>query len=157
MVGGGSDIINARDTNDNINGGSGNDILIGNGGNDALYGDSGADYIVGGAGDDTLIGGENQDSLIGGMGADKFDFNYVSESPSGNLMDHILDFNRLHGDQIDFATIDANLLFPGNQAFVPAQLSYNSGVLTANVLFGPDIQVNLVGAPALNLAVDVIA
>lgn len=109
-------------------------------------------------GNDTLTGGANQDSLEGGIGADRFDFNSVSESPSGGLIDHILDFNRLQGDQIDLSTIDANVLLPGNQAFAAAQLSYNAaGILTANVLFGADIQIKLVDAPALNFAADIIA
>ena len=108
-------------------------------------------------GNDTLTGGADQDSLEGGIGADRFDFNSASESPSGGLIDHILDFNRLEGDKIDLSTIDANVLLQGNQAFAAAQLSYNAaGILTANVLFGADIQINLVGAPALNFAADII-
>lgn len=144
--------------NNVINGNSANNILSGDGGSDTLNGGAGADFIAGGAGNDTLTGGANQDSLEGGAGADRFDFNSVSESPSGGLIDHILDFNRLQGDQIDLSTIDANLSLAGNQTFAAAQLSYNAaGILTANVLFGADIQINLVGAPTLNLAADIIA
>ena len=141
--------------NNIINGNNANNILSGDGGSDTLNGGAGADFIAGGAGNDTLTGGANQDSLVGGTGADRFDFNFVSESPSGGLIDHILDFNRLEGDQIDLSTIDANVLLLGNQTFAAAQLSYNAGILTANVLFGADIQINLVGAP-LNLAADII-
>ncbi len=143
--------------NNIINGNSANNILSGGGGNDTLNGGAGADFIAGGAGNDTLTGGADQDSLEGGTGADKFDFNSVSESPSGGLIDHIFDFNRLQGDQIDLSTIDANLLLPGSQTFAAAQLSYNAGILTANVLFGADIQIKLVGTPVLNLAADIIA
>ena len=143
--------------NNIINGNGANNILSGEGGSDTLNGGAGADFIAGGAGNDMLTGGANQDSLVGGTGADKFDFNFVSESPSGGLIDHILDFNRLEGDKIDLSTIDANVLFLGNQTFAAAQLSYNAGILTANVLFGADIQIKLVGAPALNFAADIIA
>lgn len=154
----GNNIINTNSGNDVINAGSGNDIVNAGAGNDFVNGGAGADFIAGGAGNDTLTGGANQDSLEGGIGADRFDFNSASESPSGGLIDHILDFNRLQGDQIDLSTIDANVLLAGNQAFAAAQLSYNAaGILTANVLFGADIQIKLVGAPALNFAADIIA
>lgn len=156
-TGAGSDNIVGTAGNNIINTGLGNDVIDARAGSDTVKGDAGADFIAGGAGNDTLTGGADQDSLEGGIGADRFDFNSASESPSGGLIDHILDFNRLEGDKIDLSTIDANVLLQGNQAFAAAQLSYNAaGILTANVLFGADIQINLVGAPALNFAADII-
>ncbi|NGO53844.1 calcium-binding protein [Allomesorhizobium camelthorni] len=113
----------------NLNGtGNGlNNTLVGNSGNNSLNGGDGNDYIVGGAGNDTLTGGAGNDRLIGGAGSDilnggtgndTFDFDLVSDSPAGPASRDSIVGGFSHGfDHIDLATIDANTLAGGNQAF----------------------------------------
>jgi hypothetical protein len=118
-----------------------------------IYGDSGDDAIDRGYAGDTLVGGLGEDYLTGGAGADMFDFDSVSESPAvpddclpdWAAYDTISDFNPLQGDMIDLSSIDANTFVFGDQAFDANQLSFNSftGVLTADVYGGTDLQVNL--------------
>jgi Ca2+-binding RTX toxin-like protein len=166
---------------DTIFGNTGNDILYGYAGNDTLYGGPGNDYLYGGTGNDTLAGTLGKDTFKGGDGGDKFDFDSVSESPTGGQYDTITDFSKdrwewdplvrplrhlIPGDKIDLSTIDANvnLWAPGNQSFSLGQLSYDSvtGVLTADVYGGDDLQVKIVGGDGSPVAgfdpgVDVIA
>ncbi len=129
-----------------INGMDGNDFLSGLGGNDT---------ILGGNGNDLIRGGNGIDHSTGNSGADTFDFDYVTESPEGNNRDLITDFTP-GSDKLDLSTIDANLNIAGNQAFTASQGSYVSGILTADVIGGADIQIGLIGAPALNASVDII-
>ena len=84
--------------------------------------------------------------------------NYVSESASGALKDIILDFSGAgrDGDKIDLSTIDANLSIAGDQAFASDQLSFATGVLTGDVIGGPDLQIELTGVSSLNLLTDVV-
>jgi Ca2+-binding RTX toxin-like protein len=92
-----------------LNGGNGNDFISAGAGNDTL---------VGGAGNDTLIGAAGSDSLNGGTGNDRFDFDLVSHSPAGPATRDSIVGGFAHGfDLIDLATIDANTLVGGNQAF----------------------------------------
>ena len=73
-------------------GGDGNDTLIGGKFADKLYGDDGQDTIRGGGGEDFMYGGQSndllrggtgQDNMWGGGGKDRFDFNALSETPTG--------------------------------------------------------------------------
>lgn len=166
---------------DTIFGYEGNDKLYGHAGNDTIYGGDGNDYLYGGDGDDTLTGGLGKDTLNGRDGADKFDFDSVSESPAEGQYDSVTDFSKdrwewdplvrplrhlIPGDKIDLSAIDANVnswTF-GDQSFSSGQLSYDlvTGVLTANVYGGADLQVKVVGVDGLPIAgfnpsVDVIA
>jgi len=93
---------------ENVYGGSGNDALIGSNTNDGL---------VGGAGNDVLIGLGGKDTLIGGLGADRFTYGSVGQSPVGAGADRITDFSHAQGDRIDLAGIDANSVTAGDQAF----------------------------------------
>ena len=69
-----------------------------------------------------LIGGGGRDTLIGGLGADRFDFNTLTDSPSINVADQILDFQEsVTGEQIDLADV-----FGGTLSFVATQ---NSGAV----------------------------
>lgn len=156
---GGNDTLNGGNGNDTLNGGSGNDTLIGANGNDTLNGGSGADIIFGDDGNDVLTGGSGRDTMEGGNGADRFDFNSVTESPLGISRDIVNGFSGAggDGDDIDLSTIDANVFLIGNQAFAAAQLSFAGGVLTADVIGGANLQVELVGASPFNIAADVIA
>lgn len=131
-----------------------NNSMEGNGFANSLYGMDGNDGIWGFGGDDFLSGGNGKDVLYGGNGADIFDFNNVSESPVGTNRDIIADFNRLQGDKIDLSGIDADLTQPGDQAFTLG--TYSSGILTGDVIGGADIQIQLTGAPTLDLLVDII-
>jgi Ca2+-binding RTX toxin-like protein len=95
-----------------INGNIGNNVLSGLAGNDTLNGGGGNDTLNGGDGDDTLSGNVGTDTLIGGLGNDKFDYNFISDSPPGAAFhDHITDFTGNGagaGDVIDLSRIDAN-------------------------------------------------
>ena len=145
--------------NNAINGSGGINSLYGYGGDDALAGGGDDDHIYGGDGSDLLTGGMGKDHLNGGTGADIFDVNYVSESPFGALKDVILDFSGAggDGDKIDLSTIDANLSIAGDQVFATDQLSFATGVLTGDVIGGPDLQIELTGVSSLNLVTDVVA
>ncbi|MEE4016087.1 calcium-binding protein [Roseibium sp. FZY0029] len=94
----------------NINAGGNelDNVIIGNGGsnrinastgNDTIKGDGGADYLTGAAGNDTFV------------------FSALTDSGSSSLTrDRILDFT-IGEDTIYLASIDANLVSAGNQAF----------------------------------------
>jgi hypothetical protein len=97
-------------------GGKGNDVILGMAGRDILWGGKDRDYLHGGAGDDVLRGETGRDVLVGGLGRDRFDFDSVLDAGVGAERDIILDFRRGH-DRLDFATIDANTLRSGGQAF----------------------------------------
>lgn len=137
-----------------ILGNSLNNTLNGVGGNDNIRGEGGNDTLIGGLGNDVLNGGSGSDTLSGSSGADYFVFQSVSDSPASSGRDKITDFSGAAGDKIDVSLIDADLTQPGNQAFT--QGTYVSGILTGDVIGGADIQIELVGAPALNFALDVI-
>jgi Ca2+-binding RTX toxin-like protein len=144
-------------SNLNGTGNSLNNTLVGNAGNNSLSGGDGNDYIVGGAGNDTLtggvgndtlIGGGSSDSLNGGAGNDRFDFDLVSHSPAGPALRDSIVGGFSHGsDLIDLATIDANTLVGGNQAFsfigsaafsgVAGQLRYSN--YNGNVVIDADV------------------
>lgn len=144
--------LNGLNGNDTLYGGDGNDLLAGGDGSDALYGDDGDDRLEAGAGNDVLVGALGRDAMTGGFGNDTFRFTSVEDSPAGATRDVITDFNGLGmflGDRIDLSGIDANLAIAGNQAFLAAQITYVGGILTADVLFGADFQVELAGAPSL--------
>jgi Ca2+-binding RTX toxin-like protein len=92
-------------------------LIIGNGGKNVLSGL---------AGNDALVGGGSADVLIGATGADRFDFNLVSDS-TATARDAIragggaIAFEGAGvagGDVIDLSGIDANSSVAGNQAFV---------------------------------------
>jgi Ca2+-binding RTX toxin-like protein len=104
--------------NNTLVGNSGNNVLSGGNGNDYITGGTGNDALDGGAGNDTLIGGAGSDTLNGGTGSDRFDFDLISHSPAGPALRDSIVGGFAHGfDLIDLATIDANTLVAGNQAF----------------------------------------
>lgn len=87
---------------------SGNDVLVGGGGNDTLVDQgilegSGDDRLFGGEGNDRLQndGGGGSDELTGGPGADTFSWFLIP--PTGEGVDHILDFDGASGDRIEFS------------------------------------------------------
>jgi serralysin len=160
----GNDILNGLNGNDTLNGGTGNDTLNGGGGTDTLNGNDG---------NDRLIGGLGRDSMTGGGGFDRFDFDFVTESPPGLFTrDVITDFagnGFFAGDTIDVSTIDANVGVAGNQAFnfiggaaftpitlltplgATGQLRYSGGVLQGSIDAdaAAEFEVQLTGSPAL--------
>ena len=144
-----NNVLSGLDGNDQLNGGRGNDTLDGGSGNDELYGNCGNDLMRGGAGADTLTGGP---------GNDRYDYDSVSDSPAGAGRDRIVDFAGTGagiGDQIDLATIDANTVVSGNQAFIfggpftAGHLRYVGGVLQGNTDAdaAAEIEIALVGGP----------
>lgn len=103
--------------NDFLDGGFGGDRLEAGAGNDTLAGGAGNDVLFGGLGNDRLVGGLGKDQLTGGMGADQFVFTNQFDSGAGAAgRDVITDFNRVQGDRINLAAMDANLRLAGNQA-----------------------------------------
>jgi Ca2+-binding RTX toxin-like protein len=157
-----NDALTGNGGNNVLSGLGGNDFLSGLAGNDQLNGGFGNDSLNGGTGNDLLTGGAGRDVLTGGGGAlafDTFDYNAASDSlPGVANRDVITDFQGngvFAGDRIDLSTIDANAFLLGNQAFTAAQLTYVGGVLSANIIGtapAPDLQIQLVGAPALVLS-----
>ncbi|EHK56769.1 calcium-binding protein [Allomesorhizobium alhagi] len=104
--------------NNTLVGNSGANTLNGGDGNDFISAGVGNDTLVGGAGNDTLIGAAGSDILNGGTGNDRFDYDLVSHSPAGPALRDSIVGGFAHGfDRIDLATIDANTLVGGNQAF----------------------------------------
>jgi serralysin len=98
-------------------GGHGNDIIRGLAGNDTLIGDEGL-LLFNAPGDDTLIGGLGKDTMTGNAGHDTFDFDSILETGKTKATrDVVTDFTRGE-DMIDLATIDANALVDGDQAFI---------------------------------------
>jgi Ca2+-binding RTX toxin-like protein len=113
-----------------------------------MVGGAGNDTLNGGDGNDRLIGGAGRDSLNGGAGNDVFDFDAVSDSPAGPALRDSIVGGFAHGsDLIDLATIDANTLAAGNQAFsfigsaafsgVAGQLRYTN--YSGNVIIDADL------------------
>ena len=121
--------------------------------------------LEGNAGNDILNGSFGTNTMDGGVGNDRFDCNFVSESPAGAGRDKIVGFagnGVLAGDQIDLRDIDANVLLTGNQAFddiggnsftAAGQLRYNT---TTEIMQGStdgdtaaEFEIQLVGAPTL--------
>jgi Ca2+-binding RTX toxin-like protein len=146
---GSSNLNGAGNTHDNtLVGNSGANSLSGGNGNDYINGGAGNDTLNGGAGNDRLIGGAGRDTLNGGAGNDRFDFDLVSESPAGPASRDSIVGGFSHGsDLIDLATIDANTLVAGNQAFsfigsaafsgVAGQLRYTN--YSGNVIIDADV------------------
>ena len=71
----------------------------------------------GGDGNDVLVGGLGRDLMFGDGGADRFDFDTITEAgATAATRDIISLFDLAGGDVIDLSTIDANSLVAGNQA-----------------------------------------
>lgn len=172
----GSNVLNGGSGDDKLNGGDGGDTLNGGDGNDILSSYSyGGAVLNGGAGNDTLFSGMAGNHLLnGGTGADTmhgsistpdiFDYNSVSDSPSGAGRDTISNFNEdatggYAHDRIDLRDIDANTLVSGNQAFIwggaftAGHLRYVSEVLQGNTDgdSAAEFEIQLVGAPTLTV------
>jgi Ca2+-binding RTX toxin-like protein len=97
---------------------NGNDVIRGLAGNDTLIGDQGHGIFGTTPGDDTLIGGLGKDTMTGNAGHDRFDFDSILETGKTKATrDVITDFTR-GKDVVDLATIDANALVDGDQAFI---------------------------------------
>ena len=104
----------------------GNDRMAGNGlanqlcggsGRDILKGRQGADLLAGEDGSDRIMGGKGADTLTGGAGTDSFVFVRPKDSATGaSGHDLITDFQPGR-DHINLASLDANLLAAGDQAF----------------------------------------
>ncbi|MGO4386907.1 calcium-binding protein [Microvirga sp. 2YAF29] len=104
--------------NDTYTGTRFSDRINGNGGNDALSGAAGNDIIKAGTGNDRLTGGIGADDLWGNAGADIFMFRSIADSTVAAAgRDTIFDFSPAQNDKIHLASIDANTLKGGNQAF----------------------------------------
>lgn len=131
--------------NNTVTGNGSANVIKGGNGADTLNGASGNDTINGQDGNDIIIGGLGQDSLSGAVGADTFDFNNVNESPNSAARDAITDFKWSEGDKIDLSTIDADLTIAGNQAFTLGQMTFASNILTADVIGGADLSIDLIG------------
>ncbi len=99
--GGGADILNGSDANDDVLvGRTGNDTLRGRDGNDILDGGLGRDILEGGLGNDLLFGGFGPDQINGGLGADRHIYFAL-----GDRGDTIAGFNASEGDVLDFSDL----------------------------------------------------
>ncbi|MDQ0463373.1 Ca2+-binding RTX toxin-like protein [Caulobacter ginsengisoli] len=106
--------------------GTGNGLanrLTGNDGANALSGLAGVDTILGGGNADTITGGTGNDLMTGGSGADTFrvlaESVYSSKAPAGRTLeiDFVYDLNKVEGDRLDLAAIDANTGTAADDAF----------------------------------------
>jgi len=109
--------------------GSGNalaNVIVGSEAANRLEGELGDDLLRGAGGDDVLPGGWGADELRGGEGSDRFvfdglldstwrDFDVVAADGATPAMQGV---GAAGGDVIDLSGLDANLLRPGDQAFV---------------------------------------
>jgi Ca2+-binding RTX toxin-like protein len=124
---------------ENVIGSGGNDWLRGDGGANTLTGNAGNDTLEGNAGNDLLIGGARKDTLTGGAGADRFGYAAIGDSTVGAAADTIADFSHAQGDRIDLASIDANSVVAGNQAFSfigAAAFGHHAGELRFDIVSG---------------------
>ncbi|TCQ73069.1 hemolysin type calcium-binding protein [Ochrobactrum sp. BH3] len=106
----GNDFLAGGAGRDSLNDGDGDDLLLGGDGADVLYSYDGDDYLDGGNGNDRLAsfggsdvirGGGGSDEFTGGPGADTFSWFLIP--PTGEGVDHILDFDGASGDTIEFS------------------------------------------------------
>lgn len=177
--GSGHDTLNGGDNDDLLEGGSGRDVLRGGAGKDTLYGGSGDDVLWGDApgqpsdlyeGNDILFGGSGNDTLMqsggfdtmwGGLGEDTFTFETPPESElivgAGARSDYIADFNRVEGDMIDLAAIDANHWLAGDQAFKWTRDDIAGGIFVGPTQSNGDQNVffNLSSAPGYEVVLTV--
>ncbi|HEY0837518.1 MAG TPA: calcium-binding protein [Azospirillum sp.] len=157
-----ADTLFGGEGNDRLNGEADNDVLIGGFGSDTLNGSGGEDTLYGAAESDLIVGDGGRDHLFGGSEADRFDFNFLTDSGTGANRDVIEDFDRTAGDKFDVAGIDARagagtdndtFTFIGSNGFggVAGQLRYADGVVQADVNGDrtADFEVGIVGAPPL--------
>ncbi|PRA82557.1 hypothetical protein CQ054_19810 [Ochrobactrum sp. MYb29] len=91
----------ATDGDDLIQGGPGADWLLGGDGDDYLDGVNGNDRLASFGGSDVIRGGGGSDEFTGGPGADTFSWFLIP--PTGEGVDHILDFDGASGDTIEFS------------------------------------------------------
>jgi Ca2+-binding RTX toxin-like protein len=111
-----NDVIVAGLGNDIVYGGKGADNLDLGDGIDFGYGGFGNDFLYGGHGDDTIFGEGGKDLMTGAGGLDQFRFTDLSESGITFAQRDVIN-TFAHGDKINLASIDANSLVGGNQAF----------------------------------------
>ena len=112
------------------NGTAGHDTFIGTNNPDTAHGNGGNDVILGNAG---------ADLLIGGGGRDRFVFLALSDSRPGGP-DEVIDFKPAAGELIDVSAIDADLVFPGDQAFFFSPVFRGiPGEAVRTYFAGPDI------------------
>jgi hypothetical protein len=110
-----------------------------------------------------LTGDQGRDTHFGGAGADRFDFNKLSDSPVGTGRDTIEDFSRSQGDRIDLRDIDADTMTPGDQKFtfigdddftvgVAGQLRQNGNIVEGDVNGNgiADFEIRVLNVAALN-------
>jgi len=129
VVGGaaGTDRTYGGNGNDTLYSATGNDTVSGGAGNDSVFGGDGLNALSGDAGNDTLIGDGGRDVLVAGSGRDVFDFNLISDSPTGANCDQLRagggavafeGAGGAPGDKIDLSSLDANVNAAGDQAFI---------------------------------------
>jgi hypothetical protein len=104
-------------SNNTIYGNEKSNTLNGLDGNDKLFGRGSSDSLLGGNGDDLVNGGAGADRLYGRAGSDTFQFSSLADfGATGTTSDIIKDFSPIE-DRIHLASVDANELRSGNQAF----------------------------------------
>jgi Ca2+-binding RTX toxin-like protein len=138
--------------------------ITGGGGNDQITGNNLINSLDGGVGRDRLIGGGGADELSGGLGADQFLYSLPTDSSRGSSRrDTISDFKGRDGDRINLATIDANSLQAGDQAFRfigsqafsgrPGEARFISGLLALNSNASNEAEMEIVLSGVRNLQV----
>ena len=104
--------------------------------------------------------------MTGGLGADRFDFNQLSEIGIGALRDIIADFKTSELDKIDLSTLDANsssaatneaFTFISNKAFsanATGQLRFADGILygSTDADISAEFEIQLLGVSSMTSA-----
>lgn len=127
------------------------------GGSNLLDGREGDDDIHGGLGNDILVGGLGNDFMIGGGGADRFDFRGADEIGTGEgwrNRDLVFDF-KASTDTLNLGAIDANAERSGNQAFRFAGLAEAFSGKAGELIYYHDISEDQFTQPLTIVAGDI--
>ncbi len=145
----GNDVVVGGSGNDFVSGGNGQDFLFGSSGNDTLDGGNGDDFLSGGTGYNLFIGSTGNDTLNGQDGRDTVDYTGLGRAitllPTGIVnknglgKDELIRVETIIGDRNQANTIDASSAGTGASVNVDLQQE--------------NLQINVVGGPALNRTV----
>lgn len=105
---------------------------IGTDAGDQLVGGARPDLLIGLLGDDQITGAEAADVLIGGVGANRFIYNALSDSPAKKgATDSLVGFNAKAGDRIDLSNLEGSRRFMGRKGFrgTAGEVRFQAGIL----------------------------
>ena len=107
-------------------------VKVGTDAADQLNGGELPDLLIGLKGNDVCNGAGAADVLIGGLGANRFSYNALSDSPAqSGSSDTVLGFNAKAGDRIDLSALEGSRRFIGRKTFsgVAGEVRFQTGSL----------------------------